>query len=168
MSLLHYSTHLRHLEDKPLSEVIATYRRLNPKPKSKAVIIAPVVLPAPVKAPPPPKPIRDIIYIQTLPIECIIRAVTVHFNLSLDEIRSPSKLHTYLMARQALCILLRERTKLTWPQIGARLHRDHTTVMNSVLWAPRREGFELKLAEIREALEKQWGYVPMPIQEGSL
>ena len=62
-----------------------------------------------------------------------ILAITAeYFDISIEDLRGPSKVRTVAQARQISMYLCRELTDLSLPKIGETFDRDHTTVMYAV------------------------------------
>jgi Bacterial dnaA protein helix-turn-helix len=57
-----------------------------------------------------------------------------HFRIARTQLRSPSRDLHHMKPRWVAIYLARRFTKLSFPQLGDRLRRDHTTI----LWAARR------------------------------
>ncbi|MDR1213643.1 MAG: chromosomal replication initiator protein DnaA [Propionibacteriaceae bacterium] len=53
------------------------------------------------------------------------------FQLSVEELKGPSRSTSVALARQIAMYLCRELTELSLPKIGAQFDRDHTTVMHA-------------------------------------
>jgi hypothetical protein len=62
----------------------------------------------------------------------ILRAVAREYGAEPGDMLSPSRQGRLVQARQAAWLLLRKRTRLSLPQIGARFGRDHSTVLHGV------------------------------------
>jgi Bacterial dnaA protein helix-turn-helix len=62
----------------------------------------------------------------------ILRAVAREYGAEPGDMLSPSRPGRLVQARQAAWLLLRKRTRLSLPQIGARFGRDHSTVLHGV------------------------------------
>lgn len=77
----------------------------------------------------------------------IIKAVCMRFDLNQTQIVGRNANRFYSRPRQIAMYLAREMTSMSYPQIGARFKRDHTTV----LWAVR--GVTRLLEADREAFE---------------
>jgi chromosomal replication initiator protein len=82
---------------------------------AKAPTLPPAALPA--------IPLRD-----GDPLE-ILRVVAQSYSLAPQQIIGKLKLKSISEARQVTCWLLRTRTKLSYPECGRVLHKDHTSVM---------------------------------------
>lgn len=63
----------------------------------------------------------------------IIKAVCMRFDLNQSQIIGRNARRPYARPRQIAMFLAREMTTLSYPQIGAKFNRDHTTIM----WATR-------------------------------
>ena len=57
-------------------------------------------------------------------------AVCARFGLTAEILRGPKKQRGIARPRQIVMFLAREMTPLSYPQIGAHFHRDHTTVLS--------------------------------------
>ncbi|QRY62336.1 chromosomal replication initiator protein DnaA [Gordonia sp. PDNC005] len=55
-----------------------------------------------------------------------------YFDISIEDLRGPSKVRNVTQARQIAMYLCRELTDLSLPKIGEAFDRDHTTVMHAV------------------------------------
>ncbi len=65
--------------------------------------------------------------------EQLVALVARHFDLSLDELASPSRKRDIVQARQVAMFLLRHELELSYAAVGAMFGgRDHATVMHSV------------------------------------
>ena len=65
--------------------------------------------------------------------DSIMKATSVYFSMSLDELTGASRVATIASARQIAMYLCRELTEMSLPKIGAKFGgRDHTTVLHSV------------------------------------
>jgi chromosomal replication initiator protein len=74
----------------------------------------------------PAIPLRD-----ADPLE-ILRVVAHSYSLAPQQIIGKLKLKSIAEARQVTCWLLRTRTKLSYPECGRVLRKDHTSVMVGV------------------------------------
>ncbi|UQE75076.1 chromosomal replication initiator protein DnaA [Gordonia sp. PP30] len=61
----------------------------------------------------------------------IITITADYFDISIDDLRGPSKVRPVVRARQISMYLCRELTDLSLPRIGEAFDRDHTTVMHA-------------------------------------
>ena len=59
----------------------------------------------------------------------IAAAVSEHFGFSVRDLRGPRKFRKLAYPRFLFCLLARELALKTFPEIGAYLSRDHTTVI---------------------------------------
>ena len=62
----------------------------------------------------------------------VMRAVCQVFNTTPDEIQSQNRKQDLVFARHMFCYLCRKHLKMTYLSIGKILHRDHSTIINSV------------------------------------
>ncbi|MDX1658103.1 MAG: helix-turn-helix domain-containing protein, partial [Nitriliruptorales bacterium] len=69
---------------------------------------------------------------QEISVQLIMEEVANYFNLTLDDLCSPSRSRQLVTARQIAMYLVREMTDLSLPRIGKAFGgRDHTTVMHA-------------------------------------
>lgn len=61
----------------------------------------------------------------------IATATANYFGISVSDLKSPSREHNVTVPRQMAMMLIRERTKRTFPQIGEYFNRDHTTCIHA-------------------------------------
>lgn len=64
--------------------------------------------------------------------QAIIAATCRHYGLTLDELRGPKRESRITWPRQQAMKIIRDNTKLTFPQIGRIFNRDHTTVIHAL------------------------------------
>jgi hypothetical protein len=115
---------------------------------AKAPTLPPAALPA--------IPLRD-----GDPLE-ILRVVAHSYSLAPQQIIGKLRLKSIAEARQVACWLLRTRTKLSFPECGRVVHKDHTSVMVCVKKCvarrakdPSFEAFTDQLAAAVEARLKE-------------
>lgn len=85
-----------------------------------------------------------------------VRVMANPFGVTVYQVLSERRTQAIVLARHAACHMLRERFGMSYPEIGAVLNRDHSTVMNSIaryrerLWADAsfRERVENGLARM--------------------
>lgn len=86
----------------------------------------------------------------------IVSVVADVFNILRSDLLSKRKSHAYSHPRQALCLLMKEFTKHSFPGIGRMLKRDHSTVMYGIEQAMARmgkdNGFRAMVEECRARL----------------
>lgn len=79
--------------------------------------------------------LRDILVDKTkeISIEDILKAVANHFNIKINDIRSPKRLKTLVQPRQVAMYLSRQLTSCSYPEIGSRFGgKDHSTIIYAV------------------------------------
>ncbi|MDR1078513.1 MAG: chromosomal replication initiator protein DnaA [Propionibacteriaceae bacterium] len=84
-------------------------------------------------------PLTEIVLHDLLPVgvdrpitPALIMAQTAElFQLSVEDLKGPSRSTSVALARQIAMYLCRELTELSLPKIGAQFDRDHTTVMHA-------------------------------------
>lgn len=62
----------------------------------------------------------------------IIREVAAKYGRTVDELTGPLRWRSIAWARQEAMFRLRNETTLSYPDIGRRLNRDHTTILHGV------------------------------------
>lgn len=76
------------------------------------------------------------IHLATEPVvpvmQVIIGAVAMAFGLAPAEITGRSRMGSVTEARCIVCYVARRCTRMSYPQIGIAIDRDHTTVMSAV------------------------------------
>jgi hypothetical protein len=113
------------------------------EPRAKPLSVVPPALPAiPLRAADPNE---------------ILRVVCVSYALELAALLSKDKHKNISEARQVACWLLRTRTKLSFPEIGRVVRKDHTSVMvgvkKCVARRVREPGFENYTDQLAAAVE---------------
>ena len=94
----------------------------------------------PVKKPSPPKvvhlkplPLSPVAHKRGIRFDDILSAVAVHYGVTIEAIRSPSRRPHLALARQVVCYLAHAYADISSPEIGRRLGgRDRTTVLHGV------------------------------------
>lgn len=71
-------------------------------------------------------------------MEPIIEAVAAEFRLPPTSLRGPSRMKALVEARQLATYVARQLTRLSYPEIGRALRRDHSTAMASVTAMARK------------------------------
>ncbi len=66
-----------------------------------------------------------------LPPEAVIQLVTQHFNVRLSDMRSESRSPRVTTPRQIAMYLVRRHSGLSYPEIGQRFRRHHTTALHA-------------------------------------
>ncbi len=82
-----------------------------------------------------------------IPISCVVHhafaVVAEHYGYSRDELRVKDAHKSVAAARHVVCWLL-HRSKLSYPEIGRQLERDHTTILSSCRHVEKRRRAELE------------------------
>jgi chromosomal replication initiator protein len=99
---------------------------------------------------PPTDAIRD-----SLPPGAILDQVCRHFNVRLADLLGTSRGPRVTRPRQIAMYLLRHRSRLSYPEIGQRLRRHHTTALHACRRIAARRGDDANLAAALELLEKE-------------
>jgi chromosomal replication initiation ATPase DnaA len=60
------------------------------------------------------------------------RAICAALGVTLTQVASKSRLHNDTFARHRIWVLLRDRTGMSYPEIGRAFQADHSTVMSAV------------------------------------
>jgi len=84
----------------------------------------------------------------------ILKACCAHFGISANDIVSPKRCKKEYIVRHAFCFLARDLTKLSYPQIGKIIGRDHTTVLNSIKVASRSPEIMEAVNQIKAGLSR--------------
>lgn len=82
----------------------------------------------------------------------VLAAVAAEYQVSVDDLRGKDRHRTIAEARQLACWLLRQTRKLSYPEIGIVLSRDHTTAMSAVSSIERKLKTDPSLAETAERM----------------
>lgn len=85
-------------------------------------------------------------------VNMILQATSVVFGISVLEMRSPRRSEAIVRARFAACLLARELTDQSYPQLGRSIGmRDHTTIQKAV---GRAEDMHASDAQFRQHYEE--------------
>jgi chromosomal replication initiator protein len=87
--------------------------------------------------------------------EVILDVVARRFGLRVREIRARDRNASRSMARQVAAYLLRTRCGLSFPEIGRKLDRHYTTVLNAVQRSEARLGEDASFASLLGLIEKE-------------
>ncbi len=79
-------------------------------------------------------------------VRAILDEVSAEFGVPVPEILSPWREARLLPARHAAMALAKRLTKLSLPQIGRVMRRDHTTVLSGIAAHERREATSPEIA----------------------
>jgi hypothetical protein len=100
-------------------------------------------------------PIRSHLRASTMKRLC--KAVARYYDIGEDELLSTGHAADVVLARQVLSHLARELTALSYPQIGAALNRDHTTVLHACRKIARALATDAALAADVKAIRRMVG-----------
>lgn len=100
----------------------------------------------------------------------VIRFAACGFDVTIEELVSDSRAQPLCGYRQVLMAGLRNMTGLSFPAIGRRFNRDHTTVMNACERCRKVPAMKRALEHLTVAVQHQWAVdngrdMPMPGQE---
>ena len=91
--------------------------------------------------------------------QMILDNVSEFYRVPVDRILSSSREKDIVHARQVVCLLLRDMAKMSLPQIGSFIKRDHSTVMNSLEQIQKKmlESSEIAagVADLRKNIESK-------------
>src|SRR5207253_10604527 len=97
----------------------------------------------------------------TLGIEAVQNAVAVYFHVRLTDLMSKRRTQHLALCRQVAMYLCRELTDSSFPAIGERFGRDHSTVMHAHTLIAHRASddspFRDLLHKLRRELKKRAG-----------
>lgn len=65
-------------------------------------------------------------------LDHILRTVTGHYSVDMDQMRMPSRLPEIVLPRQVYCYLASKHTSRSLSEIGRMIWRDHTTVHHAI------------------------------------
>lgn len=88
-------------------------------------------------------------------VRAILDEVSAEFGVPVPEILSPWREERLLPARHASMALARRLTKLSLPQIGRAMRRDHTTVLAGIAAHERREAASPEIAARTRAVSQR-------------
>lgn len=87
--------------------------------------------------------------------DMIVEATAEYYQLNPDAIFSQSRLRDIADARQMVMYLSRKHTALSFPAIGSKLNRKHTTVQHGIASVKDRLQYSRELAEALESIESE-------------
>lgn len=90
-----------------------------------------------------------------VPPEAVIALIARHFNLRIRDLRSATRSPRITTPRQIAMYLLRRHCSLSYPEIGQRFGRHHTTALHSVRQISRRLDENGSLRSSVRLLEKE-------------
>lgn len=85
--------------------------------------------------------------------DMIIEATAEYYNISPDAIFSQSRMREIVDARQMVMFLSRKHTGLSFPAIGSKLNRKHTTVQHGIISVKDRLQYSKELSEALTSIE---------------
>ncbi len=88
------------------------------------------------------------------PIEEVQRVVAAHFGLRVADLRAKNRARRVTFARQLAMYLCRHRAGASFPEIGRRFGRDHTTVLHAARRIAKLAKVEPEVRAELEALER--------------
>lgn len=97
-----------------------------------------------------------------LPPAAVLRTVCRHFGLRLSDLRSQARSPRLSQPRQIAMYLLRRHCGLSYPELGRRLARHHTTALHSCRRVTERLPRNVGLQETLAVLEKELGQLGNP------
>lgn len=97
---------------------------------------------------------------QQLPVtQAIIAATALAFGIAPEDIASRSRSKSIAEARAVVCYVARRCTRMSFPQIGKALDRDHTTVMSAVQRVEQRRSRDRWTDSACSVLLEQFGEI---------
>lgn len=90
-----------------------------------------------------------------LPVAAVLDPVCRHFNLRLADLLGPGRSPRVTQPRQVAMYLLRRYSSLSYPEIGQRLRRHHTTALHACRRIVERRAEDSSLATALGLLEKE-------------
>jgi hypothetical protein len=88
-------------------------------------------------------------------VDEIVRLTAQEFDIDVAEMLRHERTSPGVEARFVAWFLIRELTELSYPEIGRRFDRHHTTVLNGVQVVCRNEPLGVRAANVAAALELQ-------------
>ena len=112
--------------------------------------------------PPSPAPIPTVAcglpaksYPAALAIQIIIGVVAKYFQVTREEIKGRSRLQKYCLPRQIAMYLAHECNLSSYPEIGRKFNRDHTTAMSACRKISARVQDNPEFREMIEELKRE-------------
>ncbi len=68
---------------------------------------------------------------KTLGVEDVQKEISKYYNVTVESLSSPKRQRHLVKARQMAMYICRKLTGISYPELGARFHRDHSTVISS-------------------------------------
>jgi len=92
-----------------------------------------------------------------LSLDDVLKAVAVHFNIRIADLRGNRRLRTFSRPRQIAMYLCRNCLGATFPSIASHFNKDHSTVISSVKNIEQSIKTDQSIREAVEALKRQLG-----------
>jgi chromosomal replication initiator protein len=92
-----------------------------------------------------------------LSLDDVIKAVAIHFNIRIADLRGNRRLRTFSRPRQIAMYLCRSYLGATFPSIASHFNKDHSTVISSVKNIEQSIKTDQSIREAVEALKRQLG-----------
>lgn len=99
-------------------------------------------------------------YPDRVTVDDVIRASAQHFMIRVGDIKGRKRTKSMAVPRFVACYVARKLTRCSYPEIGAALGRDHTSVLHAVQQVEARMESDLRLANaVRRVTEIAIEYV---------
>ena len=83
-------------------------------------------------------------------LEAILAVCSDEFDVSLEEVRSPSRMQELVYCRKAFCIVIKESLDLKLEVIGCKINRSIASVSTLITQQPADKYYSTCLTRIRE------------------
>ncbi|PJB52094.1 chromosomal replication initiator protein DnaA, partial [Candidatus Berkelbacteria bacterium CG_4_9_14_3_um_filter_33_5] len=88
--------------------------------------------------------------------EKLIEVVSLYYGITKDELISKRRTHNLVLPRQICMFILKKRTKMSYPKIGAILGgKDHTTIMHGEKLIAKKVNEDIELMKQIEEIEQK-------------
>lgn len=101
---------------------------------------------------------EEVVARQVTTIANIKRAVADYYDITIEELESRRRVRKYSRPRMVAMYLARDMTAFSYPQLGEKFDRDHTTVLHAVEFVGNEISLYNDLEELRRKLNKK-GYL---------
>ncbi len=101
--------------------------------------------------------LKDILHkkSQEIPIEEIQKAVAVHYNLKISDLKSQKRLKALIIPRQVAMYLARSLTSCSYPEIGLKFGgKDHSTIIHAIKKIEKNLEDDYRLRSTIEEIKK--------------